>query len=327
MKAITYTKYGPPEVLQLKEMDKPVPKADEVLVRVMASTVNRTDCAMLRGTPFVYRFFIGLFAPKKAIPGTDFAGYIEAVGHEVKAFKVGDKIWGFNDEGLSSHAQYLSISEEQAILKIPSNISYEQAAASAEGIHYAYNFLRKIPLEAGQKILVNGATGGIGSATVQILKSMDIEVTAVCAGENTALIKALGADHLIDYTKEDFTKSDQQFDYVLDTVGKSSFYKCKPIIKAGGSYISSELGWMSQNIFFAISTPLIAKIVGKKRKKTVRFPLPTDTKRSLLFIRDLLERGAYDPLLDRKYPLADIAAAYRYVEKGQKIGNVIITME
>jgi len=327
MKAITYTKYGPPEVLELKEVDKPIPKANEILVRVKASTVNRTDCAMLSGMPLVFRFFIGLLKPSKPIPGTDFAGIIEAIGSEVKAFKVGDRIWGFNDEGLCSHAQYLSIAEDQAILKIPDNISYIQAAASAEGVHYACNFINKVNVMPGQQVLVNGATGGIGNATIQMLKSFNIKVTAVCEGKHVQLVKDLGADQVIDYTQEDFTKINQTFDFILDAVGKSSFYKCKPILKAGGVYISSELGWMSQNIFLAISTPLLSKLPGQKNRKKVIFPIPTNIKRSLQFVRELLEKKAFTPLIDRQYPLENIAEAYHYVAQGQKIGNVVITID
>jgi len=317
MKAIVYTKYGSPDVLQLKEVDKPAPKENEVLVRVNATTVNRTDCANLSAKPFIMRFVIGLFKPRKTIPGTDFAGKIETVGPNVKSFKIGDKIFGFDDQVLSSQAQYLCISEEKAILKIPENLSYEEAVACAEGTHYAYNTINKVNIKKDQKILINGATGAIGSATLQISKYLGAEVVAVCDTKNIPLIKSLGADRVIDYLKEDFTKEKEQYDYVFDTVGKSTFNKCKPILKDKGIYISSELGWMASNIFYSISTCFVGN-------KKVIFPIPKDIKDSLNFIKDLIEQGKFKAVIDRIYPLEQIADAYRYVEKGYKTGNVII---
>ena len=205
MKAIVYTKYGPPDVLQLKEVEKPVPKDYEILLKVHATTVNRTDCATIRAKPFFMRIVTGLFKPKKPIPGTEFAGEIEAVGKSVSSLKVGDKVFGFDDQGTESHAQYLTI-EEDKVITIPENISYEQAAASSEGAHYAYNFINKVDLRKGQNVLVNGATGAIGSAAVQLLKYFEVNVTAVCATKNIELVKSLGANKIIDYTKDDFTK-------------------------------------------------------------------------------------------------------------------------
>ena len=320
MKAIVCTKYGPPDVLQLKEVEKPTPKDNEVQIRIHATTVNRTDCAILRAKPFIMRFFIGLFKPKKPILGTEFAGKIESVGKNVSSFKVGDKVFGFHDTGLESHAQYMTIFENSALTTIPDNTTYEQAAASVEGAHYAYNVIDKVNLKSGQKILVNGATGGIGSAAVQFLKYFDAKVTAVCNTKNIELVKSLGADRIIDYTKEDFTKDDQKYNFIFDAVGKSSFGKCKPLLQTDGVYISSELGFMAQNIFFALIKPIIGN-------KKVIFPIPTDCKRSLLFIKKLIEEEKFKTVIDKKYPLEQIAEAYRYVEKGQKTGNVVITVE
>jgi len=320
MKAIVYKKYGPPDVLQLKEVEKPTPKDNEVLVRVNATTVNRTDSAMIRAKPFIMRFFTGLFKPNNPILGTEFAGKIEAVGKDVMSFKVGDKVFGLNDNGLSSHAQYMTILEDKALTIIPENITYEQAAASTEGAHYAFNFINKVTIKSGQKVLVNGASGAIGSAAVQLLKYFGANVDAVCNTKNIELVKSLGADKVFDYTKEDFTKDDQKYDFVFDTVGKSSFAKCKPLLQPGGIYISSELGYMAQNIFFALVTPVIGN-------KKVRFPLPVDCKRSVLFIKKLIEEGKFKAVIDRKYSLEQIVEAYKYVETGQKTGNVVITVE
>jgi len=323
MKAIVYTKYGPPDVLQLKEVEKPTPKDNEILVIIYATTVNRTDCATIRAIPFFARLLTGMFKPKKQIPGTEFAGRIEEIGKNVKSLKVGDKVFGFDDQGSGSHAQYMTISEDKAIT-IPKNITYEQAAASTEGAHYAYNFIKKVNIKSGQKILVNGATGAIGSAAVQLLKYFGAYVTAVCNTKNIELVKSLGADRVIDYIKEDFTKDNQKYNFVFDTVGKSSFAKCKPLLQSGGIYISSDLGYMAQNVFLPLITPIIKPMIGNK--KTV-FPIPTDIRGSILLIKKLIEEGKFKTVIDREYPLEQIVEAYRYVEKGQKTGNVVITVE
>ncbi|MBC8233280.1 NAD(P)-dependent alcohol dehydrogenase [bacterium] len=323
MKAIVYTKYGGPEVLQLKEVEKPTPKDNEILIKVHATTVNRTDCATIRAKPFFMRLVTGLSKPKKQIPGTEFAGEIEAVGQNVVSHKVGTQVFGFDDSGSRAHAQYLTISEDRAIT-IPKNITSEQAAASSEGAHYAYNFINKVDIKTGQNILVNGATGAIGSAAVQLLRYFGSNITAVCNTKNIELVKSLGASKIIDYTKEDFTADDEKYDYVFDTVGKSSFFQCKKLLKSGGVYISSDLGYMAQNVFLPLITPIIKPLMGNK--KTV-FPLPTDISGSLSLVKKLTEEGKFRAVIDRKYPLEDIVEAYRYVDTGQKTGNVVITVE
>ncbi len=323
MKAIVYTKYGAPDVLKFKEVSKPVPADNEVLIKIVATTVNRTDCATIRAIPFFMRIVTGLFKPKKQIPGTEFAGEIEAVGKSVSSLKVGDKVFGFDDQGAGAHAQYTSISEDK-VMTIPDGATYEQAAASIEGAHYAYNFINKVSLGEDQKVLVNGATGAIGSAAVQLLKYFDVNVTAVCATKNIELVKSLGANRVIDYTKEDFTKDETKYNFVFDAVGKSSFFKCKHLLQPGGVYISSDLGYMAQNIFLPLITPFIKAIIGNK--KTI-FPMPTDVRGSIVLIKRLIEQGKFKAVIDRKYPLEQIVEAYRYVEKGQKTGNVVITVE
>jgi NADPH:quinone reductase-like Zn-dependent oxidoreductase len=269
------------------------------------------------------RIATGLFRPKKKVPGTEFAGEIEAVGEGVSSLKVGEKVFGFDDDGAGSQAQYLTIQENKAV-SMPEDIRYEQAAASSEGAHYAYNFINKVNLEKGQDVLVNGATGAIGSAAVQLLKYFEVNVTAVCAMKNIELVKSLGANKVIDYTKEDFTRQDEKYDYVFDTVGKSSFFKCWKLLKPGGVYISSDLGYMSQNIFLPFITPLLKSIIGNK--KTVS-PMPVDIKASLLLIKKLIKPGKFKAVIDRQYPLEKIVDAYKYVEKGQKTGNVVITVK
>ncbi len=322
MKAILHTRYGPPGILKLEEIEKPVPDDDEVLVKVFAATVNRTDSANLRAKPFFMRLVIGLFKPKKKVPGTEFAGVIEAVGKRVSSLKAGEKVFGFDDEGSGSQAQYLTITEDK-VVTMPEGISFEQAAASSEGVHYAYNFINKVNIEKGQNILVNGATGAIGSAAVQLLKNLEVNVTAVCTTKNIELVKSLGANKVIDYTKEDFTEDDQKYSYVFDTVGKSSFFKCRKLLKPGGIYISSDLGYMSQNLFLPLITPIIKPLFGNR--KTI-FPVPVDIKGSLLLVKKLIEQGRFKAVIDRSFPLEEIVDAYQYVETGKKTGNVIITI-
>jgi NADPH:quinone reductase-like Zn-dependent oxidoreductase len=323
MKAIVYTKYGSPDVLQLKEVEKPAPKDNELLIKIYATTVNRTDCATIRAIPFFSRIITGLLKPKKQIPGTEFAGEIEAIGKSVSSLRVGDRVFGFDDQGSGSHAQYMTIKEERAIV-IPENISYEEAAASSEGAHYAYNFINKVDLKEGQDVLVNGATGAIGSAAVQLLKYFDVNVTAVCSTENIELVKSLGANKVYDYTKEDFTKDAQKYNFIFDTVGKSSFFKCKHLLQPGGIYISSDLGYMAQNFFLPLITPIIKPMIGNK--KTI-FPMPINIRGSLLLIKSLMEQDKFKAVIDRTFSLERIIEAYQYVEKGQKIGNVVITVD
>ncbi len=327
MKAFVYTKYGSPDVLQFKEVDKPVPGDSDVLVKVYATTVNRTDNATIKAIPFFARIVTGLFKPKKQIPGTEFSGKIEAVGKNVSSLKVGDKVFGFDDQGSMSHAEFMTISEDKAIT-IPDNITYEQAAASTEGAHYAYNFINKVNLEKDQKVLVNGSTGAIGSAAVQLLKYFGLHVTAVCGTKSIELVKSLGADKVIDYNKEDFareklTTDNQKYNYVFDAVGKSSFFKCYKLLKSAGVYISSDLGYMAQNMFLPLITPIIKPLLASK--KTI-FPIPVNIRGSLILIKKLMAEGKFKPMIDRIYPLEQIVEAYEYVGKGHKKGNVVITV-
>jgi NADPH:quinone reductase-like Zn-dependent oxidoreductase len=317
MKAAVRKKYGSPEVLQVVEFDKPIPSDNEILVKVYATTVNRTDCGILFGKPFFIRFFSGLTKPRLPIPGTDFAGEIEAVGDRVTKFKVGDRVWGFDDNGVSSNAEFLVINEDKPIAIVPATFSYSQAVASPEGAHYALNFINKVDLTRRQKVLVNGATGAIGSAAIQFLKYYDAHVTAVCNTKNMELVKSLGADRVIDYTQEDFTLLPEKYDFIFDAVGKSSFGKCKSILHSRGIYISSELGYGGQNLFYALLTPIFS------RKKVI-FPLPTNIKASMLFIQKRIDEGKFKPVIDRTYSLENISEAYSYVASGHKVGNVIL---
>jgi NADPH:quinone reductase-like Zn-dependent oxidoreductase len=320
MKAAVHTGYGPPDVVRIAEVDKPVAKDNEVLVKVHATTVNRTDCGLRAAKPFISRFFTGLIRPKATILGNEFAGAVEAVGSGVRSFEVADRVFGFSGDRFGAHAEYLTIPEDGSLATMPANVTYEEAAASTEGSHYALSFIRKAKIRRGQDVLVNGATGAIGSAAVQLLKRLGAQVTAVCDTEHVELVRGLGADRVIDYTAKDFTRDEQAYDVVLDAVGKSSFGRCRRLLKPRGIYLSSDLGPLSQNPILALITPLFG---GKK----VMFPIPRDDQEMVRYFKELIESGAFKPLIDRRYPLDQIVEAYRYVETGQKIGNVVISVE
>ncbi len=319
MKAVARSKYGDASVIEIIEMDVPKPKEHELLIRVHATTVNRTDCAILTGKPFIMKLMLGLISPKYSILGTDFAGKVVEVGSGVTKFEKGDRVWGFEDNGaLGSQAEYMTIHKDKTILTIPDEVSYEVAAASPEAGHYGYNFINKIQISPGQKILVNGGTGAIGAATIQFLKHHGLEVTATCRKIHFDHVKKLGAVKVIDYEKEDFTATTEKYDHIFDTVGKSTFGKCKPLLKPKGKYISSELGPGGQNILLMMTTPL----TGGKR---CQIAIPVKPLESLGKIRELWLSKEFSPLIDRTYPMDQIKEAYTYVASGSKVGNVVIS--
>lgn len=317
MKAATRKKYCSPEQIKITSIAKPTPKKDEILIRIHATSVNRTDCANLTAKPFIMRFVLGLIKPRQIVLGTEFAGVVESVGNNVKSVRIGSKVFGFNDIGSASQAEYM-ISGKTELFSIPENINFQQAAGSLEGAHYAYSFIHKVNIKPGQKVLINGATGGIGSALLQFTKEYNAKISATCDASNIDLIKSLGAEKVFDYNTEDFTKGSEKYDFIFDAVGKSTFKKCKPVLKNGGTYISSEPGPYSQNVFL----PILTLFSSKK----VIFPIPFNKKTTIPFISNFLATGKFKPLIDREYPLNDIAKAYKYVIKGNKTGNVIITV-
>jgi NADPH:quinone reductase-like Zn-dependent oxidoreductase len=319
MNAAVRYQYGDASNISMVSVDRPSPAKGEVLVKVHYTTVNRTDCGVALGWPFVMRFFTGLFKPTNPVIGTDFAGEIVELGEGVSNFKLQDRVFGFKDEGLQSQAEYLVIKSDYNISTIPNEIDYKTAAASLEAAHYAINFMNKVDIKDGQRILLNGATGGIGSAVLQFLKMKDVHITAVCNTKNISLIKSLGADKIYDYQKEDFTQSGEIFDHVIDAVGKSTFGKCKPLLLKGGTYTSSELGPYWQNIFYALYTPLFSS-------KKVKFPLPNNIQKSIAIIKERLAEGTFVPVVDKVYDLKDVRSAYEFVNSGQKTGNVLLKM-
>lgn len=320
MKAIVHKKYGPPEVAKLMEVEKPIPKDNEVLIKVYSSTVNRTDSGFRSAEYFVSRFWSGLLKPKYTILGCEFAGVVEEIGNNVSVYKVGDSVFGFNDKTFGGHAEYLTIAENSGITTIPAGMSFDEAAALTEGGHYALVDIKAAKIKEGQNVLVYGATGAIGSAAVQILKHFGATVTAVCNTKNVELIKSLGADSVIDYETEDFTLTKTKFHFIFDAVGKSSFGTCKPLLTDKGIYISTELGKNSQNLFYALTTSILG---GKK----VLFPIPSISKEDVIFLKELAEKKEYKPVIDRYYNLDQIVEAYKYVESGMKTGNVILKIQ
>jgi NADPH:quinone reductase-like Zn-dependent oxidoreductase len=319
VKAAVHTRYGPPDVVRVRDVDKPTARDGELIIKVHVTSVNRTDCGFRSGKPFFSRFFTGLLRPRGTVLGNEFAGEVETTGNGVTAFKAGDRVFGFS--GLSgpfgAHAEYLRIPQDGPLAAMPPNISYEEAAAGTEGSHYALSNIRKAGIRGGQNVLVYGATGAIGSAAVQLVKSIGARVTAVCATPNIELVAGLGANSVIDYTAQDFTADEQRYDVVFDAVGKSTFGRCRRLLKPGGIYLSTEggLGFL----LLILITPLL-------RGKKAMFALPKLEQATVRHLADLIESGQFKPVIDRRYPLEEIVAAYRYVESGQKIGNVMITV-
>ena len=320
MKAAVRTRYGPPEAVRIAEVNTPTAKDHQLLIKVHVTTVNRTDCGFRAGKPFIVRFFSGLTKPRRTVLGTEFAGVVEAIGSGVTTFEVGDRVFGFSEWRFGAHAEYLRMPEDGSLATVPENVSIEEAAPSTEGSHYALSLIRRAKIGSGHKVLVYGATGAIGSAAVQLLKSLGAVVTAVCATEHVELVRSLGADRVIDYMAEDFTKDADRYDVVLDAVGKSSFGRCRRLLKAGGIYLSTDLGPYSLNPVLALVTPPF-------RGKRVMFPIPPKHNQAeVRQLREMIESGAFHAIIDRRYPLDQIVEAYRFVETGQKVGNVVITV-
>ncbi len=318
MKAAFRTRYGSPDVLEVRDVPMPAAQEDEVLVKVHAATVNRTDCGMLRGRPLFARLFIGFPKPKRNILGLDFAGKVEAVGAGVTSFKPGERVFGMSPSRYGAHAEYLCVPASGTIAAMPENTSYQEAVL-CEGAWYAGGILREFGLKPGHKILIYGASGAIGTAALQLAKAEGAEVTAVVAPRHIELVKTLGADHVIDYTTQDFTQIDRSFDFVLDAVGKTTYFKCRKLLKPGGTFSATDLGPWGQNAWLAIWSSIT-------RRKRVIFPLPTISKTFMASLKARMEAGQLRAVIDRSYPLDEIANAYRYVETEQKTGIVVISV-
>ena len=320
MKAAVHTRYGPPDVVRVVDVPTPAPRENEVLVKVQATTVNRTDCGFRGAKPFFARAFTGLVRPRVTILGNEFAGQVQAIGSSVTSFAVGDRVFGYDDTACGAHAQYLTIREDASLARIPGSLTYGEAAPATEGSHYALAAIEKAKIRDGQSVLVNGGTGAIGSAAIQLLASRGVHVTAVCDTTHLDLVRRLGAERVIDRTVEDFTQDAQTYDVVFDAVGKSSFGRCRRLLEPRGVYLSTDLGPGAQNPFLALVTPVLPG-------KSVLFGFPRHNQAMMNYFRDLMESGLFRPVIDRSYPLDEIVAAYRYVETGQKVGNVVIVVE
>jgi len=331
MKAIVYTKYGPPDVLQLKEAEKPTPKDNEILIRVYATPVNYGDIIarnfsnispsefnmpMLLWLPA--RISFGLRKPKNPILGSEFAGEIEAIGKGVKKFRKGDQVFAYRGMSMGANAEYLCMPEDGMVGIKPANMTYEEAACVPYGGIMALSLLRKVNIQSGQKVLINGASGGIGSLAVQLAKYYGAEVTGVCSTPRLELVKSLGADKVIDYIKEDFTKNGERYDLIFDILGRSSFSRCKGSLTQNGRYLLAS--FKMRKLFQMLGT----SIIGSKK---VICALASEKSEYLIFLKELVEAGKIRSVIDRCYPLEQTAEAHRYVEKGQKKGNVVITLE
>jgi NADPH:quinone reductase-like Zn-dependent oxidoreductase len=323
MKTFMYTEYGPPEVLQLKEVEKPAPKDNEVLIKIFATTVTTTECTFRKGIPYFSRLFTGLTKPKINTLGEEFAGEIEAVGKDVKLFKTGDPVFGTAGPEFGANAEYLCLPEDGVLTIKPNNMTYEESASSIDGFLTSLPFLRDTGnIQSGQSILINGASGSLGAAAVQIAKYFETKVTGVCSTTNLELVQSLGADNVIDYTKEDFTKTGQTYDIIFDTVGKLSFSGCKSSLKQNGIFLESGIG------LGILPQVLWTAMFGNKKVKIAATGLrpPEERTKDLILLKELMEAGKIKPVIDRSYPFEQIVDAHRYVDKGHKKGNVVITI-
>jgi NADPH:quinone reductase-like Zn-dependent oxidoreductase len=316
MKAAVITRYGSPDVVRILDAPKPTPAANEVLVRVHTATVNRTDCGELRPHPFFARLFYGLRRPKRTIFGLDFAGEVESVGIGALSFKPGDRVFGMcPSRSNGAHAEFVSV-PERTVAAMPAGARFDEVVV-CEGAFYANAVLTKINLKRGHRILIYGASGAIGTAMVQLAKSSGAAVTAVVATRHLELVKSLGAERAVDYTSEDFTRIGETFDSVVDAVGQASFFRCRKLLKPDGVFATTDLGPWGQNLVLAMWSSIM-------RNRRVVIPAPRRINGFVGVLKGLLETGQFRAVIDRKYELAAIADAYRYVETGQKVGIVVI---
>jgi len=316
MRAVVHDRYGPPDVLRLEEVERPVPKEDEVLVRVHATSVTRTDCGFRGAHPFFARVFTGLRRPKRRIAGLELAGVVEAVGEAVTEFAVGEEVFGIRG---GANAEYVCVRESGVLAHKPAGLSFEEAAAVCDGALLARTCLRPAGLLKGRSVVVYGASGSIGTAAVQLAKYVEADVTAVCNTKNVELVRSLGANEVVDYLQEDFTKNGKTYDVIFDAVGKHSFRRCRHSLKPGGIFITTDLGFM----WHAPILALLTRWIGQKR---ATIGLGKYRKEDLLLLKELIETGRYRAVIDRSYPLEDVVEATRYVETEQKTGNVVLTI-
>ena len=329
MKAAVYNSYGPPDVVQIKDVEKPVPKDNEVLIKVHAASVNPLDWHFMRGTPYIVRIMAGLRKPKNTRPGVDVAGQVEAVGKNVTQFKSGDAVFG---TCRGSFAEYACTTESALVIK-PDNMTFEQAASvpiaaftALQGLRHS-GFGDEEQIQPGQKVLINGAAGGVGTFAVQIAKSLGASVTGICSTRNVDMVRSLGADNVIDYTQEDFTNNGEQYNLFFDCIGNHSLLACSRVLKPRGIYIpvGGESGrWMIRPLVRSITALVLSRFIGKK---LVPFFLAKSCKEDLMIVHELMKAGKVKPVIDRRYSLSEVPEAIRYLEEGHARGKVIITLE
>lgn len=322
MRAIVHDEYGPPEVLRFADVPTPSPGPQQVLVRVHATSVNRSDCGYRSGRPFIVRHFTGWRGPKRPILGTEFAGVVEQIGAEVDRFSVGQQVFGVSAFEYGAYAEYLCIAQDAPIAPMPEGLSFTEAAGACDGALLALNYVRAGGMGPGRRVLVYGASGSIGSAAVQLARHAGAHVTAVCGTATVELVRSLGADAVVDYQRADYTATDEPYDLVFDAVGKTSFRRCRRALRPGGLYLATELGFLAQNPLLALVAPL-AKRLGRRR---VGFPLPPYRQADVEWLRTVIDEGHFRPVIDRVVPWEQIVDATRYVETGQKVGNVVLTV-
>jgi NADPH:quinone reductase-like Zn-dependent oxidoreductase len=316
MRAVVAERYGTPEVLELRDVERPDPKDNEILVGVRASSVTRSDCGFRSAKPFISRFFTGWRQPRRIILGTEFAGVVEAIGARVTGFAVGDEVFGFKG---GSNAEFVCVPEAGAIAHKPANMTFEEAAVTCDAASIVQTCFKKCDLREGTHILVYGATGAIGTAAVQVAKATGAHVTAVGNTRNLELVRSLGADEVIDYLQDDFTKNGKTYDVIFDAVGMHSFRRCRRSLNKGGTFIETDLGFMWHVPLLILWT----RWIGNKK---VTLPIPDYSKEDVLYVKGLIEAGRYRAVIDRSYPLEDAVEATRYVETGEKTGNVVLTV-
>jgi NADPH:quinone reductase-like Zn-dependent oxidoreductase len=324
MRAVVYDRYGPPDVLRLADVERPIPKEDEVLVKIHATAVTRADCATREAnrrsglfTTLLSRAISGPRRPRQRILGSELAGEVEAVGATVSEFAVGDQVFGSSGFSFGAYAEFICVRESARIAHKPTGMSFDEAATICDGGLNALWCLKNADLRKGQRILIYGASGAIGTAAVQLARYFEADVTAVCSTKNLELVRSLGADRVIDYTQEDFTRNGQMYDVIFDAVGKHSFGRCRGSLKRGGSYLATD-GF--QNLMLSLWTSRFGD-----KKVIFKIP-PRYTKKDVLFLKELIEAGRYRAVIDRRYPLKDVVEAARYVETEQKTGNVVLTI-
>ncbi len=323
MKAVIQTQYGSPEVLQLVDVQKPIPADNEVLVKVHATTVTATEAVFRQGKPYFSRLFTGFRKPKIQTLGEELAGEVVAVGKDVATFKIGDQVFGTAGPDFGANAEYLCIPQDEVLVSKPSNLTCEEAAGSVDGFLTALPFLRDTGhIQSGQSVLINGASGSVGAAAVQIAKYYGAEVTGVCSAANVEMVRSLGADDVIDYTKEDFTQNGQTYDLIFDTVGKITFSHSKKSLKPEGIFLEAGMGMGT------MGAVLMTSLFGSKKAKIAATGLrpPHERVKDLNLLKELMEAGTIIPVIDRCYPLEQIAEAHRYVDTGRKKGNVVIVI-